>query len=257
MQEPALRSTLAKLQLRHPILASHLEYEGTEAYLVGNGDGARSVEPALKVIPKGAEDDWKRAILAEHKIPFDRENGPLVRFIWLRSAEASDIVIFCQHAIGDGMSLVFLARDIFEHLGCPGKDVAPLPLPPPVDETNIDPRLKPSMGTRLFGKLVSKKWAGIETMFDGRDFLALHEAFWQAFDYRVELLEFTRAETDRLVRSCRAHGVTVNTALVTAFLAAQVETHGDEPYLRKLGIAVDTRRSFLQTVGEQCGFFAS
>ena len=107
-----LSEVIKKMQLRHPILNSHLESRGQDVFLLASGE----IEIPLKILTRERDDQWKKVILMEHKIPFEMVKGPLIRFILLYSAEISDLIIFCQHTICDGMSLAYLARDIMTYL---------------------------------------------------------------------------------------------------------------------------------------------
>ena len=70
--------------------------------------------------------------------------------------------------------------------------------------------------------------------------------------------ESSEAETKALVLRCRQETVTVNTALWTAFLAAQYDVQGNaEPYRSRAGLAVSTRDKLNVPVAEAFGFYAS
>jgi NRPS condensation-like uncharacterized protein len=70
--------------------------------------------------------------------------------------------------------------------------------------------------------------------------------------------ELSETETKTLVSRCREENVTVNTALWTAFLAAQYDVQGGaEPYRASAGMAVSTRDKLNVPVGEAFGFYAS
>ncbi|MCX6653772.1 MAG: hypothetical protein NTY03_01490, partial [Candidatus Bathyarchaeota archaeon] len=86
-----LRAALTKLRQMHPLLGVRVVLDShQEAWFSSDG----VTEPQLKVIPRDSDDQWMKAVQEEHNIAFDFEKGPLIRFILLKSAELSDLIIF-------------------------------------------------------------------------------------------------------------------------------------------------------------------
>ncbi len=248
-----LRDTIRKMQIRHPILNSRMEANGSDVYLVGNVN----MEIPLKNIPRNGNKQWMDQIIKEHEIPFNLVEGPLIRFILLHSPELSDLIIFCQHSICDGMSLAYLARDIMIFLTNPSMKVESLPIPPIIDEDAIPDDMKPKFVLRLLAPMINKKWEKQEVLFDYYDFKELHKVFWKKYRYKARLIEFSKEKTKMFVEACRKHDVTVNTALIAAFSMAQNRVHeGNPEFLSKFGSAVDLRNIISKPIGEQFGFFA-
>jgi len=248
-----LRKVIHKMQKRHPILNAYLESKGKELFLLSN----EILEIPLKVIKRKEDMQWHEVIIQEHKIPFNMKQGPLIRFILLHSPDISDLIIFCQHIICDGMSLAYLARDIMRHLANPSKQVELLPIPPIINENAIPDDIKPSLSTRLFSKIINKKWEKTEVLFDYDDFYELHKAFWKKYSYKAHLYMLSKNDTDSLILACRDHGVTVNSTLIASFAIAQNQLNTNSPkYLRKYASAVDLRNILKNPIDEQFGFFA-
>jgi len=248
-----LKKVIKKIQQRHPILNAHLHHEGKDLFLVANGN----LEIPLKVIKRTSDDQWRDEIIKQHKIPFEMEQGPLIRFILLYSTDISDLIIFCQHTICDGMSLAYLARDIMIYLGYPSKEVELLPPVPLVNEDNIPSDIKPKLVMRIFGKTINKKWEKCEVLFDYDDFYALYDNYWEHYTYKAHLYELSKEDTKALIIACRKNGVTVNTALMVAFAIAQNQLNPESPkYLQNISFAVNLRNFLKNPVVEQFGFFA-
>ncbi|MFW9820318.1 MAG: condensation domain-containing protein [Candidatus Thorarchaeota archaeon] len=248
-----LKRTIKKMQQRHPILNAYLHSEGNDVHTLVD----RILEIPVKVIKRISDKQWRDEIILQHKIPLEMEKGPLIRFILLYSPEISDLIIFCQHTICDGMSLAYLARDMMIYLGAPTKNVELLPYPPLIYEENIPEDIKPSLMMRIFGKLINKKWEKNEIIFAYDDFYALHEAFWKNYTYKAHLYKLSKEDTKSLIINCRKNGVTVNTALIMAFAIAQNQLNSKSPkYLQSLSFAVNLRDLLKDTIGEQFGFFA-
>ncbi len=248
-----LERVIKKMQKRHPILNAHLLSEGKEVYALVD----KELEIPLNVVKRTSDDQWRNEIIQQHKIPLEMEKGPLIRFILLYSAEISDLIIFCQHTICDGMSLAYLARDIMIYLGDPTKEVELLPPAPLVNKDNIPSDIKPGSMMRIFGKSINKKWEKSEVIFDYDNFYALHESFWKKYTYKAHLYELSKDSTESLVIACRKNGVTVNTALIIAFAIAQNQLNSkSSKYLQNLSFAVNLRNLLNNPIKEQFGFFA-
>ena len=157
------------------------------------------------------------------------------------------------------MSLTYLIRDILQQLAEPGRVVEILPEPPPITRDTVPSPPSANFIAKGVMGLFNKLWARRNIKFDSDDLKRLHRVFWDR-NRGASLLawETSVAQTKALVSRCRAENVTVNTALWTAFLAAQYEIQGDtEPYRTSAGLAVSTRDKLTVPVGEAFGFYAS
>jgi len=249
-------AVLDSLRKRHALLAVRLIIdENDTAWYV-----AEDVpEFIINTIPRQAEDQWLQTVVEECKTSFPIETGPLIRFSLLHSPEKSDLVICAHHAICDGMSLTYLIRDILQQLAEPDQEVEILPEPPAITRDTVPAPPPSNFIARGFIGLFNKLWARKKIRFDGSDLKKLHGTFWeQKQGVSVLAWESSAAETKALVSRCREENVTVNTAIWTAFLAAQYDVQGDAaPYRASAGLAVSTRDKLNVPVGEAFGFYAS
>ena len=69
-------------------------------------------------------------------------------------------------------------------------------------------------------------------------------------------VELSEVQTSVLVARCREEGVTVNSALATAFVGAQYQVQGDELCHSKIGVAGNVRDRLQRPAGEVMGFYA-
>ncbi len=75
--------------------------------------------------------DWQKTVKEELLSPFPQGLGPFARFIVLRLDGArTDLVSVFHHGICDGMSGVYVMRDLLQLLGEPGRVLAPIPRQP-------------------------------------------------------------------------------------------------------------------------------
>jgi hypothetical protein len=103
---------------------------------------------------------------------------------------------------------------------------------------------------------INRKWAGDRVVFDQQDYEDLAQAYWARYQHRVQSLELSEAQTLALVARCRSEGVTVNSALSTAFVGAQAMILGESVYHSSLGVAGSLRDRLRQPAGEAMGFYA-
>jgi NRPS condensation-like uncharacterized protein len=251
-----LASVLDSLRRRHALLAVRVVIDKDDiAWYVSEG----VPEFIINTIPRQAEDQWLQMALEEGKTSFPIDTGPLVRFSLLHSPERSELVVCAHHAICDGMSLTYLIRDILQQLADPEREVEILPEPAAITVDTV-PFPPPSnfIARGVIG-LFNTLWTRQNISFDSNDLISLHRIFWEKNrDAGVLAWESSVAETKALVLRCRAENVTVNTALWTAFLAAQYEVQGDaEPFRASAGLAVSTRDKLTVPVGEAFGLYAS
>ena len=251
-----LAAVLDSLRKRHALLAVRVVIDENDMawYVTENVP-----EFTINAIPRQTEDQWLQTVVDESKKSLPIETGPLVRFSLLYSPEGSDLVICAHHAICDGMSLTYLFRDILQQLAEPDRAVEVLPEPPAITRDTVPSPPSANFVAKGVIGLFNKLWARQNVRFDSDDLKQLHRVFWEKNqDAGLLAWESSVAETEALVARCRAEKVTVNTALWTAFLAAQYEIQGDaEPYRASAGLAVSTRDKLNVPVGEALGFYAA
>lgn len=191
------------------------------------------------------EDNWIKVVETENKLPFDFINGPLIRFYLLQSHNTSNIILMCHHAICDGISLTKLMNEIILRLNNPEMAVKMIEPTLPVNE-DLNPvplefKLKLIYNRFIFGR-INRKWIKNRVTFDEEDYKNVHKAYTNYFRYRIINAELSEFETSNLINKCRENGVTVNSALCTAFFASRDivrnKFSGNNP---RLEIAVNLR----------------
>ncbi|NYF79597.1 condensation domain-containing protein [Granulicella arctica] len=104
-----LRAALDKVQAKHPLLRAHVEEEDRQLYFVFD---ANPPKIPLRIVERQAEGDWLKNTKEEWKKPFDMVNGPLVRMVWIRSDEVSELLLVGHHCACDGASLVSIYKEL-------------------------------------------------------------------------------------------------------------------------------------------------
>ena len=252
--ETMLRDAITKVQQRHPHLRSRIvDDEQGNPWLTSEGAG----EIPIQTVQRESAGQWIGLVQEACRVPFDFDLRPPVRFLLIQSPEASDLVILCHHVICDGLSLGYLARDLMHHLGDPDRQVEPLPEPAPIDRDTLPEGISLNPVARFFVRRINKKWLDEKVVFDQEDYLTLSAAYWRRYQHQVLPVELSEAQTSALVERCREQGVTVNSALTAAFVAAQTLVLGDRPFHSGILVAASLRDRLPVPAGEAMGFYAS
>lgn len=256
INETQLKSAIEKVSKVHPAMRAHVETdENGKANLVFRD----WFQMSLKILPMDSDDQWMKEVLDEMERPFDFNGGPLIRFVWLKSAGLSDIILVCQHLICDGLSLTSLAGEILAVMADPQKELAAEEdVPLPVSENINIPRQNRIMGwiSRFLIHRFNKKWEKTGMVFDQEDFLQIHRAFFEKYRYQIIQTEFSRQDTQLLIDACRKNKITVNSAICSAFLAGRQSVMGR--YGNPIqGIGVNVRDRLEKPAGNVLGCFVS
>jgi NRPS condensation-like uncharacterized protein len=254
VSESMLINAVSKVQQRHPNLRVRIR-EDNPGDPWFTSEGAKGIP--VEIVPRESEDQWIKVTLEASQIPFEFDERPAIRFILVRSAIESELIILCHHIICDGMSLAYLARDLMAHLGDPTREVEVLPDPVPIGRDNMPKEVSLNRIVRFLVNRINKKWEQDKVFFDQEDYRDLTEAYWTNYSHQVLSVELSEAQTSALVARCRDEQVTVNSALATAFVGAQYVVQGDKPYHSSIAVGASLRDRLPRPAGEVMGFYAA
>ncbi len=255
VSEEELRKALQKLRTQHPLV-------GVRIYLDKNYDAWFTTENVpenpLKVVQRQSQDQWYQELLNDYKIRFKVEKGPLARFLLVQSPEISEIIITCHHVICDGTSLAILARDLLLYLGDPKREVKKMPEAPLATPDNFPTDVTPGKVYQYAINKMNKSWQNKKVIFDDEDVDNIFKAYWDSFNLKNISVELDKKQTSDLSKLCREHGVSINSALNTAFLGARYDVRGHfKGGHQNIMIPVNTRERYKKPVGEHFGLYAA
>lgn len=251
--ESSLRQAAAKVQQRHPNLRVRIvQDERGDPWFTTEGSG----EIPIEIVPRESADQWVELVQQSCRIPFAFDERPAVRLILVRSPGVSELIILCFHILCDGLSLAYLARDLMEHLGDPGREAEILPDPMPIDMQSIPEEVSLNPIARYFIRRMNKKWEREKVRFDQADYEDLTATYWTNYTHQALPIELSEAQTAELLSRCRKEEVTVNSALAAAFIGAQVVVQGEKPFHASVGVAASLRDRLRYPAGEGMGFYA-
>jgi hypothetical protein len=237
----SLQSALQRLRYRHPLTAVRIA-PGT------NGSPAcfttDDVSPIpLRVIECKGDQDWVREVEREIAQPSNYATGPLLRCVWLRGEEVSDLLLVCDHITADGLAAIYALRDLLELIVDPNLILEPL-LPPRLADL-----VPPAMRKRI-DETVSADADAPPTGFPSHP--------EETTDNPLRVLPFAldEAETSALVSHCRRESVTVQAALCAAWAMTFAQRQPDTP-VRCLETPINIRGRLLRPLEEVYGNYIS
>jgi hypothetical protein len=237
LEEGRLRQALARLQAKHPLLRCVIE-DGVDS------DGPRFVLqdcPApipLRIVERKNDDDWQTQVRREWVAPFDASCDPLVRLVWLRGREVSELILVGHHCICDGQSGMTLLRECLSAYDEPEKDLGAYDTLGAIEDVVPAGLLK----DRSFRRRMRWKIGLLRLIF----LWERRKRARSASPIRSDQMYFHRWSLDKaasltLTERCRAEGVTVLAAMSVAFLQAFREVRGTQA-LRNVYTMVNARR---------------
>lgn len=121
------RIALDALQARHPMLSVSID---TTENRVPHFKRSEGLEIPLRIATAGST--WEREVEYEMRTLFDPTKAPLARTVLLHEPERTFVILVTHHSIADGMSSVFMFRDLLTALS--GGMLSTYPFPRSLDE---------------------------------------------------------------------------------------------------------------------------
>ena len=248
VSKDALEKAVLFLSDKHKLLNCHIETDKeNKVWFVID----KKLSPEVNT-PKSK--NINEIIKNELKHRFDFEKGPLIRFTLLNQTETT-LIINCHHAICDGLSLMYLFKDITKILS--GKNIQVEPkMPVFLEPQNIPQRLGNPI-SRLFISSINKKWRKGTISFSNQLHQEMHTKFWKEYKLQIIPFKFSKEETANIASQCKQNNVSVNSGLVTAFLYAEKQLFEQKDYSSKVIITDNLRTHLKNQPGESMGFFIS
>jgi len=145
-----LRSAFDWLQKRHPILNSHIRYQGVAfrsvppfVYPVPYFDTRGTAQIPIRVVTDPNPDAWRTILEQENKkaIPVNKQKLPRIRNVLVRTHEGADVhylISTMDHSIADAQAGMMMNDELFRYLANPAEMEALQPiqigLPPSLED---------------------------------------------------------------------------------------------------------------------------
>lgn len=242
VSEKDLKRALDAVRRIHPLLGAKVIFDTQhDAWFTTDN----VPETIFRTVQRTSDTQWFDEIQKEHMIPFEVETGPLIRFVLVHSPQVSELIVFAQHSICDGIALANLIRDILTFYAEPAKGIKAIE--PSLSTDYLQLNESPSSSSKSIGNdtihNLNLQWRQRPHYFSQVDFIEVHKAYWKKMQYNMTLLQLEPYETSILGAKCRKNGITINSAMTAAFLAAYQEVIGSFPIDHNMiGIPYDLRR---------------
>ncbi len=224
-----------------------------------------SGEPELSHFPiheieSGTESTWHEIVKEELLNPFITQQGPFARFILLRlENHVSDLVGIFHHGKCDGMSAVYVARDVMRLLEEPASSLPAISSQP--DRADLiprsvreDPRVRRQVAWFLFKIRLGIMQRRLRSwLFPAASQNAEPDAASQRICILTETL--TAEQTAALTARCKSEGTSVHAAVCVAWLRAFAELEGRHSWTRSASSPVSMRERL--SVPETSGIYLS
>lgn len=248
ISEEKLVKAMETVRHMHPLVGAKIIFDEDHNGWFSTDDVP---QPSFKIVNRLSDSQWFEELQQEIKTPFNLEDGPMIRFILIYSPEVSDLVIICNHSICDGMSLVYLVRDLLRSYMNHQQKIKVLSPPNIMEFLPKQSFSLSSILARFFIHYANMQWKKRPYYFDHKDYTALQNAYWEKNMFGTVLLELKPHETKALSKSCKKSGVTIGSAVTTAFIAAHHDIVG--PFIKnqkQISVPFDLRRHTNGQVGD-------
>ena len=219
-----LRSAFDWLQKRHPILRSHIRYEGVAfrsvppfVYPIPYFDTRGTAQIPIRVVTDQNPDAWRAILEKENKkaIPVNKQKLPRIRNVLVRTHEGADVhylISTMDHSIADAQAGMMMNDELFRYLANPAEMEALAP---------IQIGLPPSLEDGLPKKSTSGTRPYVPAVRFPKTEVPLPERASRSVSRQIG------ANVGEAIRGAvRAHRTTMHGAIGAAFLAATREKFG-------------------------------
>jgi len=193
-----------------------------------------------------------QTLINELKHRFDLKKGPLIRFTLLNQ---TTLMINCHHSICDGMSLMYLFKDIMKILS--GKNIKIEQKVPVFLESENIPQKPGNLISRFFIRLINKKWSKETIGFSDQLSQEVHNNFWKEYKTQIIQFKFSKEETANIISQCKQNNISVNSGLVASILYVENQVFGKKDNSSKVIVTANLRTHLKNQPGESMGFFIS
>ncbi len=253
VQEDALKRAIDLAGAVHPLMGIRVVIDGHHDIWFST-DLARKA--TLRTVLRTSDERWFEEVGQEYLVPFEPERGPLIRFVLVYSRQVSELIIFSQHSICDGVSLVNLLRDILIRYANPAVGGQVLRPPATIDFLEKGDVFSSKSIDKGAIDYYNEKWRKSPHYFSQEDFCIIYKTLARKIRHKIVILELEPEETLDLVNRCRRNGATVTSALTAAFLAAYQEIRSQLPENRRtIQVPFDLRRRLGVNRENFLGFF--
>ncbi|HCM34392.1 condensation domain-containing protein [Chryseobacterium sp.] len=227
-----IQQALVQIQNKHPWLRALINHD--EKNIPWFDVPEKPLSIPIRIVVRKGEDHWKEESKREWHTLFDYQKLPLIRFVWIKGEEVSDMLFAFHHCLCDGGSAMAFLHEFLKVLDNPSADIGseqPIMGIQDVVPAHILNSRRQKLKAKFIGRLVATAIKYIPTgkkTLDRQDDYLIH---WKV-DEKV---------SQQLISYCKSNEITVNTFLSAALLQAFKKVKGSAAF-NKISCPVDIRR---------------
>ncbi|OOG17197.1 hypothetical protein BWD42_17245 [Sphingobacterium sp. CZ-UAM] len=230
--EEDIKYALSRLQEKHPWLRALIQHDekNTPWFQVPE----LTVSIPVRLVNRKSEDDWQEESKKEWHLTFDYQTKPLIRFVWIKGEEVSDMLFVFHHCLCDGGSAMALLYEFLKVLDNPAAEIGlenPILGIEDVVPEHILQNGKKRFKAKAIGRLAALAIKCIPVS---------KRAIDRQNDYLIHW-KLDETTSKQLISFCKSSGVTVNTFLGATVLEAFKKVRGSSAF-NKVSCPVDIRR---------------
>jgi NRPS condensation-like uncharacterized protein len=207
-----LKRALEKAQQKHLLLGVKVGLDEARNPWFTEG----SAKIPVRVIKREDSKQWRKEIEEELSRPFNTGEAPLIRVSLIQGECICELILTCDHTIGDGKSVLFLLRDILQYIGTPDQPVIVLP-----------PR-------QSYEKIL--QGGESETAYPSEKLsqMKIKPKFPENSRPNLYAWLLDESETKTIINRCKKEGITVHAGICAAFLLSIAESQPTKKILKCL-----------------------
>lgn len=227
-----IQQALAQIQNKHPWLRALIAHDEKEIPWFDVPENPISIP--IRIVVRKGEDHWQEESKREWHTPFEYKKLPLIRFVWIKGENVSDMLFAFHHCLCDGGSAMAFLYEFLKVLDNPSADIGieePILGIQDVVPANILNSRRQKLKAKFIGRLAA---TAIKYIPVGK------KAVERQDDYLIHW-KVDEKVSQQLISYCKSNEVTVNTFLSAALLQAFREVKGTAAF-NKVSCPVDIRR---------------
>jgi NRPS condensation-like uncharacterized protein len=226
-----IQHALSQLQEKHPWLKAVIKHDEKNIPWFEVSEKAKI---PVRILAKKEENDWLEESKNEWHKMFNYKEQPLMRFVWIKGEETSDMMFVFHHCLCDGGSAMVLLDEFLKLLDNPTHDIG---LENPILGIHdvVPNEILNSRGQKFKAKMIGRLAATAIKCIPVNK-----KSTDRQNDYLINW-KFDKETSKELIDYCKSQKVTVNTLLCATVLKAFQKIRKEKAF-NKVSCPVDIRR---------------
>ncbi len=226
-----IQHALSRLQEKHPWLKAVIKHDEKD---IPWFEVSEKVKVPVRILARQSENDWLKESKNEWSKMFNYKEQPLMRLVWIKGEETSDMMFVFHHCLCDGGSAMVLLDEFLKLLDNPTYDIGvenPILGIHDVVPAEILNNRGQKFKAKMIGRLAATAIKCIPVNKKSTD---------RQSDYLINW-KFDKETSQELIHYCKSQKVTVNTFLCATILKAFQKIRKEKAF-NKVSCPVDIRR---------------